>query len=138
MNMSKIVTRELWLEKRRELLLKEKQLTRLRDEVSCERRELPWVKLEKNYYFDGAQGRESLSNLFAGKRQLLIYHFMFGPDWDEGCTSCTFWADNFNGIDKHLAHRDISFLAVSRAPFDKLESYRQRMGWLRRHDEYRE
>lgn len=129
MNNPAIVSREKWLESRRALLIKEKELTRLRDEVSLQRQEMPWVKVEKQYQFDGPDGEASLSDLFVGKQQLLIYHFMLGPDWEEGCTSCSFWADNFDGIDIHLAHRDISFLAVSRAPYDKLAAYKKRMGW---------
>lgn len=123
------VSHQEWLESRQALLIKEKELTRLRDEVSLRRQQMPWVKVEKQYQFDGAAGKETLSDLFAGKQQLLIYHFMLGPDWDEGCTSCSFWADNFDGIDIHLAHRDISFLAVSRASYDKLAAYKKRMGW---------
>lgn len=87
---------------------------------------MPWVSADKPYQFDGPEGHESLTDLFGGKQQLLIYHFMLGPDWDEGCTSCSFWAD---GIDVHLAHRDISFLAVSRAPYENINAYRSRMGW---------
>ena len=124
-----IVSRQQWLENRQALLVKEKKLTRLRDEVSLQRKQMPWVKADKEYQFDGPHGNETLSDLFAGKQQLLIYHFMLGPDWDEGCTSCSFWADNFDGIDVHLAHRDISFLAVSRAPYEKLKAYKKRMGW---------
>jgi len=109
MKLNKVVTQEEWLKARKELLSKEKELTRLRDQLSLERRSLPWVKVEKEYSFLDAKGQQSLKDLFGGKSQLLVYHFMFGPDWDEGCKSCSFWADNFNGIDIHLAHRDISF-----------------------------
>ena len=129
MKKPEIVSKQQWLDKRQALLVKEKQLTRLRDEVSQQRQAMPWVKVDKQYEFEGAIGKESLSALFAGKSQLLIYHFMLGPDWDEGCTSCSFWADNFNGIDIHLAHRDISFLVVSRAAYAKLEAYKKRMDW---------
>jgi len=129
MNTHTVVSQEEWLEARQELLVKEKEFTRLRDQLSQQRRSLPWVKIEKNYVFEGADRQLNLSDLFAGKSQLIIYHFMFGPDWDEGCPSCSFWADNFDGIDIHLAHRDITFLAVSRAEYRKLEAYKQRMGW---------
>ena len=129
MKKPEIVSKQQWLDKRQALLVKEKQLTRLRDEVSQQRQAMPWVKVDKQYEFEGASGKESLSALFAGKSQLLIYHFMLGPDWDEGCTSCSFWADNFNGIDIHLAHRDISFLVVSRAAYAKLDAYKKRMDW---------
>jgi len=129
MKLNKVVTQEEWLKARKELLSKEKELTRLRDQLSLERRSLPWVKVEKEYSFLDAKGQQSLKDLFGGKSQLLVYHFMFGPDWDEGCKSCSFWADNFNGIDIHLAHRDISFLAVSRNDLKKLEKYKKRMGW---------
>lgn len=129
MKIPDIVSRQQWLENRQALLVKEKELTRLRDEVSLQRQQMPWVKVDKIYRFDGPNGNETLSDLFAGKQQLLIYHFMLGPDWDEGCTSCSFWADNFDGIDVHLEHRDISFLAVSRAPYEKLTAYKKRMGW---------
>ena len=124
-----VVSQKEWIEARKELLTKEKEFTLLRDQLSEERRKLPWVKVEKDYVFDGPEGKQSLSDLFDGKSQLMIYHFMLGPEWEEGCPSCSFWADNFNGIDIHLAHRDISFLAVSRAGLEKIEAYKQRMGW---------
>jgi len=124
-----IVSQEEWLEARKILLVKEKEFTRLRDQLSQHRRSLPWVKLEKHYVFAGADGQQSLSDLFAGKSQLIIYHFMFGPDWEESCPSCSFWADNFDGIAIHLAHRDITFMAISNAEYEKLEAYKQRMGW---------
>ena len=125
----KVISREEWLDARRELLAKEKEFTRLRDQLSQARRELPWVKIEKDYLFDGPNGKETLSDLFEGRSQLIIYHFMYGPDWEEGCPSCSFWADNFNGIGIHLNHRDITLIAVSRAPLDQLEAYKARMGW---------
>ena len=124
-----IVSHEEWLAARQEHLRREKEFTRLRDQLSRERRELPWERVEKNYVFEGPNGRETLSDLFAGKSQLIVYHFMFGPDWGEGCKSCSFWADNFNGIDVHLKHRDATLIAVSRVPFDKLNDYKKRMGW---------
>ena len=124
-----VVSKNEWLVARKKLLAREKELTRLRDQIAEERRELPWVKVEKDYIFNGSQGQQSLSDLFGDKSQLMIYHFMLGPDWEEGCTSCSFWADNFDGINIHLAHRDISFLAVSRAGYDQLAAYQKRMGW---------
>lgn len=125
----KIVSHDEWVEARRKLLAKEKEFTRLRDDLSRERRALPWESVEKQYVFDGPNGKESLADLFAGKSQLIVYHFMLGPDWEAGCPSCSFWADNFNGIDVHLRHRDISFLAISRASYPKIEAYKKRMGW---------
>jgi predicted dithiol-disulfide oxidoreductase (DUF899 family) len=125
----KVVSGDQWIEARKQLLIKEKEFTRLRDQLSQERRDLPWERVEKNYAFDGPDGKETLSDLFAGKSQLIVYHFMFDPSWEAGCKSCSFWADNFSGIDIHLKHRDVSFLAISRAPLAKLEAYRRRMGW---------
>jgi predicted dithiol-disulfide oxidoreductase (DUF899 family) len=125
----RVVSREAWIDERKALLAKEKEFTRLRDELSRERRELPWVRVDKQYVFEGASGKRTLSELFAGKHQLIVFHFMFAPDWEEGCPICSFWADNFNGILAHLNHRDAHFVAVSRAPFAKLEAYRKRMGW---------
>ena len=124
-----IVSHEEWLAARKRHLSKEKEFTRLRDELSRERRELPWVRVEKNYVFDTLGGKQTLSDLFEGRSQLVVYHFMFGPDWSDGCKSCSFWADNFNGIVVHLKHRDVTLLAVSRAPLENLESFRKRMGW---------
>jgi len=123
------VSRDEWLAARKALLAKEKEFTRQRDQLSAARRELPWVKIDKDYVFDGPNGKERLADLFAGRSQLLVYHFMFGPDWEEGCPSCSFWADNYNGIVVHLNHRDVSLVAISRAPLEKLEQYRKRMGW---------
>jgi predicted dithiol-disulfide oxidoreductase (DUF899 family) len=124
-----IVSRDEWLAARKTLLAKEKELLRLRDELSAERRRLPWVRVDKTYVFDGPDGEETLADLFTGRSQLLVYHFMFGPDWSEGCPSCSFWADNFNGIVVHLEHRDVSLAAISRAPLEKLDAYKKRMGW---------
>ncbi len=123
------VTREEWLVARKEHLVKEKEFTRLRDELSKQRRDLPWVKVDKEYFFEGLNGKESLAGLFAGRSQLLVYHFMFGPDWEEGCPSCSFWADNYDGIIQHLSHRDVTMVTISRAPLDQLQAYRKRMGW---------
>ena len=125
----RVVSHEQWVTERVAFMAKEKELTRLRDELSRQRRELPWEKVAKPYVFDGPRGKETLAELFDGRRQLVIYHFMFAPEWEAGCPGCSFWADNFNGIDIHLAHRDIAFLATSRAPLAKLEAYRRRMGW---------
>jgi predicted dithiol-disulfide oxidoreductase (DUF899 family) len=124
-----IVSREAWLIARKELLAKEKAFTRARDQLSRDRRALPWVQLEKPYEFDTTGGRRSLADLFGSKRQLIVYHFMFGPDWQEGCPSCSFWADNYNGTTAHLAQRDTAFVTISRAPLEQLQRYRQRMGW---------
>ena len=124
-----IVSRDEWLAARKVLLAKEKDFTKQRDALSEERRRLPWVQVDKTYVFEGPAGKETLSDLFAGRNQLLVYHFMFGPDWGEGCPSCSFWADNYNGAVVHLSHRDVSLVAISRAPLAKLESYRKRMGW---------
>jgi predicted dithiol-disulfide oxidoreductase (DUF899 family) len=124
-----IVSRDEWLAARKGLLAKEKAFTKERDALSQERRRLPWVKADKTYVFEGPAGKETLADLFAGRNQLLVYHFMFGPDWKEGCPSCSFWADNYNGAVVHLSHRDVSLVVISRAPLEKLESYRKRMGW---------
>ncbi|MDH3688759.1 MAG: DUF899 domain-containing protein [Gammaproteobacteria bacterium] len=124
-----VVSRDEWLVARKELLTKEKELTRLRDQLSQERRALPWEKVEKEYVFDGPNGNETLADLFEGRSQLIISHFMYGPDWEEGCPSCSFWADNYNGIGIHLNHRDINLIVVSRARLETLEAYKKRMGW---------
>ena len=124
-----LVSKEQWLEARLQHLAKEKEFTKLRDELSRQRRELPWITVEKEYVFDGLNGKESLADLFEGKNQLLIYHFMFGPDWKEGCKSCSFWADNYNGIVAHLKHRDVTLTTVSKAKLETLEAYKKRMGW---------
>ena len=126
---NQVVSRQEWLDARKRLLIKEKEYTRLGDQLSEERRRLPWERVEKEYIFDGPTGKETLAELFAGKSQLAVYHFMFGPDWDAGCPHCSFWADNFNGIDIHLKHRDVTFVAISHAPLDKLEAFKRRMGW---------
>ncbi len=124
-----VVAHDQWIAARKAFLAKEKEFTRLRDELSRQRRELPWELVEKPYVFDGPSGKEALADLFAGRSQLIVHHFMFGPDWDVGCKSCSFWADNYDGIGIHLKHRDISFVTISRAPLPILEAYRQRMGW---------
>jgi predicted dithiol-disulfide oxidoreductase (DUF899 family) len=124
-----IVTHEAWLTARKDLLAREKEFTRLRDELSRRRRELPWEPVEKEYVFEGADGRRTLPELFDGRTQLVVYHFMFPPEWDEGCKSCSFWADNFDPNVVHLKARDVTLAAVSRAPYGKLAAYRERMGW---------
>ncbi len=125
----KIVSEEEWLAARKALLAKEKAFTRERDALSAERRALPWVKVDKSYVFDGPDGKETLAQLFGDRSQLLVYHFMFGPDWTEGCPSCSFWADNYDNAVVHLRHRDVALVAISRAPLAKLEAYKKRMGW---------
>ena len=129
MESHRIVSRDEWIEARKQHLAKEKELTRLRDQLSAQRRDLPWVRVEKEYVFEGPNGKESLSELFAGKSQLVIQHFMFGPDWEEGCQSCSFWADNYNGFVVHLMQRDVAFVVVSQAPLSRIEAFRKRMGW---------
>lgn len=124
-----VVSREEWLSARTAFLAKEKEFTRLRDELSRQRRELPWVKVDKPYVFDGPSGKETLADLFENRSQLVVYHFMFPPEWDEGCPSCSFWADNFNGIGVHLNQRDVTLVAISRAPLSKIEPFKKRMGW---------
>jgi predicted dithiol-disulfide oxidoreductase (DUF899 family) len=126
---NKIVSLDEWFKARKALLEKEKEFTRLRDQVTAQIRALPWRRIEKDYYFDGPERKESLVDLFDGKTQLAMYHFMLGPDWDQGCKSCSYWADGFQGIPIHLAHRDVSFVVVSRAPLSKIEQFKKRMGW---------
>ena len=125
----RIVSQEEWLVARKAHLVKEKELTRLRDELSAERRELPWVKVEKGYVFEGPDGQETLPELFGGKSQLLVYHFMFGPDWEQGCPSCSYLADHIDGANLHLPQRDVTLLAVSRAPLAQIAAFKERMRW---------
>jgi predicted dithiol-disulfide oxidoreductase (DUF899 family) len=125
----KIVSPDEWTSQRKAHLAKEKELTRLRDKLNAERRDLPWVKVEKTYVFDTPEGKKTLADLFAGKSQLLAYHFMLGPGWEEGCPSCSYLADHFDGSAIHLAHRDVAFVAVSRAPLPEIEAFKTRMGW---------
>jgi predicted dithiol-disulfide oxidoreductase (DUF899 family) len=125
----KVVSEAEWLAARKELLRKEKELTRLRDELGQQRRELPWVRVEREYTFDGPSGNQKLSDLFAGRSQLVVYHFMFGPEWQEGCPSCSFNMDHTDGALIHLAQRDVTFVAISRAPWSKIEAFKKRMGW---------
>lgn len=129
MSTHRIVSQEEWLEARKAHLTREKEFTRLRDQLSRERRALPWVKVEKDYVFQGPNGPESLGDLFDGRSQLLVQHFMYGPDWEEGCPSCSFWADSYDGFVVHLAQRDVTMVAVSRAPLVKLDAFKRRMGW---------
>jgi predicted dithiol-disulfide oxidoreductase (DUF899 family) len=124
-----VVSREAWPLARKEHLAKEKEFTKLRDQLSRERRELPWVKIDKEYVFEGPAGKQTLAEIFEGKSQLIVYHFMFAPGWSQGCPHCSFWADNFNGIPVHLANRDVTLVAVSRAPLEKLQAFQKRMGW---------
>jgi len=130
MEYPRIVSRDEWLVARRQHLTKEKELTRLRDELSAERRNLPRVKVDQRYVFDGSDGKEQLADLFGGKSQLIVYHFMFDPAWTEGCKSCSYIADHFDGVRIHLAARDVAFAVVSRAPLATIQSFQQRMGWL--------
>jgi predicted dithiol-disulfide oxidoreductase (DUF899 family) len=125
----RVVSQAEWLAARKELLSKEKEFTRLRDELSRQRRELPWEKVEKAYVFDGPKGKETLADLFGGKSQLIVYHFMLGPGWKEGCPSCSFISDHLDGSVVHLAARDVRLAVVSRAPFAEIEAFKKRMGW---------
>jgi predicted dithiol-disulfide oxidoreductase (DUF899 family) len=125
----KTVSHDDWIRARRALLEKEKEYTRARDALTQDRQALPWEKVEKDYRFEGEDGEKSLANLFDGRSQLIVYHFMFGPDWEEGCPSCSFWADSFNGTDIHLAHRDTTLIAVSNTSLEKIDAYKARMGW---------
>jgi predicted dithiol-disulfide oxidoreductase (DUF899 family) len=125
----KVVSEKTWLKQRKELLKKEKVFTRHRDAISRQRRALPWVKVEKPYVFDTAHGKETLADLFDGRSQLIVYHFMLGPDWKEGCKACSFLCDHIDGANLHLAHHDVTLLAVSRARLPKLAAYKKRMGW---------
>ena len=124
-----IGSKEEWLEARRALLAEEKAWTRERDRISAKRRALPWVKIDKNYVFEGENGAVSLGELFDGRSQLIVYHFMFGPEWEEGCTGCSFLSDQVDGARTHFEHHDVSYVAVSRGPLEKLQAYRKRMGW---------
>lgn len=125
----KVVSQQEWIEARQSLLRKEKELTRQIDEVARLRRELPWVKVEKEYVFEGPHGKESLKDLFDGRSQLIVYHFMFGPGWGEGCQGCSFLSDHIDGANLHLPHNDVTLIAVSRAPYEELVPYKKRMGW---------
>jgi predicted dithiol-disulfide oxidoreductase (DUF899 family) len=127
---NRIVAGEQWIVARKKLLAKEKKFTRLRDELSRQRRELPWERVDKEYVFEGPDGKETFPQLFDGRSQLVVYHFMFAPDWDAGCPHCSRWADSFNGVIVHLNQRDVTMIAVSHAPYAKLAAYHKRMGWM--------
>jgi predicted dithiol-disulfide oxidoreductase (DUF899 family) len=124
-----VVSQAEWIEARKRHLEKEKEFTKLRDELARERRALPWERVDKPYAFEGSNGRETLADLFAGRHQLVVQHFMFDPSWNAACKSCSFWADGFNGFFIHLEQRDTTFLAVSLAPYAKIKAFRERMGW---------
>lgn len=124
-----VVSRDEWIEARKTLLAREKEVTRLYDQICAERRELPWVKVEEDYVFQGPEGDVSLAELFDGRSQLVIYHFMYGPGWEEGCKSCSFISDNIDAVNLHLPHHDVTLMAVSRAPFDEFQAFKKRMGW---------
>src|SRR5690606_17972602 len=128
-----VVSREDWLAARRQLLSREKELTRLRDELSAARRALPWVRVEKDYVFDTPDGPATLADLFDGRSQLMVYHFMFGPGWEQGCPSCSFLSDHIDGANWHLPQRDVTLLAVSRAPLAQIEAFKERMGRSEEH-----
>ena len=131
MESHRVVSRNQWIEERKALLAREKEFTQLRDQLSHARRDLPWVRVDKDkdYVFDGAGGKQTLAELFAGRQQLIVYHLMFDPSWEEACSRCSFWADNFNGVLVHLNQRDVSLVAISRASFAKLAAFQKRMGW---------
>lgn len=124
-----VVSHQEWLSARAAFLAKEKEFTRQRDELNRLRRALPWERVEKEYIFDGPHGQETLAELFENKSQLLVYHFMFAPEWDEGCPHCSFWADHFDAADIHLPHRDATLVVISRAPLAKIQAFEKRMGW---------
>jgi predicted dithiol-disulfide oxidoreductase (DUF899 family) len=125
----KVVSQKQWLVARKKLLAKEKKFSKLHDELNLERRKLPWVKIEKEYIFHGPTGKVTLADLFGSKGQLIIYHFMFGPGWEEGCEHCSFWADHFDSANIHIGQRDTAFAVVSRAPLTEIEPFKKRMGW---------
>jgi predicted dithiol-disulfide oxidoreductase (DUF899 family) len=124
-----VATRDEWITARKELLAKEKEMTRLTDQLNADRRNLPWVKVEKPYVFETSDGQKTLADLFDGRSQLIVYHFMFGPQAKEGCVGCSFFADHVDGPNMHIAHHDVSFVAISRAPLSQIDAYKQRMGW---------
>lgn len=125
----KVVSQKEWLAARKKLLVKEKKFSKLRDELNQQRRKLPWVKIEREYVFDGPQGKVTLAELFCGKSQLIVYHFMFGPGWEEGCPHCSFWADHYDSVTIHLGQRDTTLVVISRAPWKEIEPFKRRMGW---------
>jgi predicted dithiol-disulfide oxidoreductase (DUF899 family) len=125
----RVVSHDEWIAARKKHLADEKKFSRQRDELARKRRELPWERVEKSYVFGGPKGKETLAQLFGKKGQLVVYHFMFGPDQDDGCPHCSFWADHYDGMGWHLPQRDVSFVVVSRAPIKKIEAFKKRMGW---------
>src|SRR5579859_7478673 len=125
----KVVAHNQWLAARRQLLRKEKQFSKRRDQLNRQRRDLPWEKVEKEYVFEGPRGKEGLAALFGGKHQLIVYHFMFGPGWEEGCPHCSFWADHYDSVGLHLGQRDTTLVMVSRAPWQEIKPFKKRMGW---------
>jgi len=125
----KVVSQKEWIAARKKLLVKEKKFSKRRDEMNRQRRKLPWVKIEKEYVFAGPTGKVALGELFCGKSQLIIYHFMFGPGWGEGCAHCSFWADHYDSVNLHIGARDTAFAVVSRAPWKEIERFKKRMGW---------
>ncbi|MDD9876824.1 MAG: thioredoxin family protein [Magnetovibrio sp.] len=130
MNPKTVVDHDQWVEARKQLLAREKEFSRLRDELAAERRRLPWEKVGKDYVFHGPDGDETLAQLFAGRSQLIVYHFMLGPGWEEGCKACSYLADHFDPMIPHLAARDVSLVVASRAPLAELQAFRARMGWI--------
>ena len=124
-----VVSQKEWLAARKKLLLQEKKFSKLRDQLNLQRRKLPWVKVEKEYVFDGPNRKETLADLFSGKSQLIVYHFMFGLDWKIGCPHCSFWADHYDSVNIHLGQRDTTFAVISRAPWKKIAPFKKRMGW---------
>jgi len=124
-----VVSPREWLSARKKLLLKEKKFSRLRDELNRQRRALPWTRVDKEYIFEGPRGKLTLADLFCGRSQLIVYHFMFGPGWQQGCPHCSFWADHYDSVNLHLGQRDTTLVVVSRAPLKKTEPFKKRMGW---------
>src|SRR5205814_1472787 len=129
MSHPEVVSEAEWLVARKDLLTREKEFTRQRDALSAARRQLPMVKIDKKYVFDGPNGKETLADLFEGRSQLIVYHFMLGPGWEEGCKSCSYLADHFDGPNWHLPHRDVTLAVISRVPFSEIEAFKKRMGW---------
>jgi predicted dithiol-disulfide oxidoreductase (DUF899 family) len=125
----KVVSQKKWIAARKKLLVKEKKFSKARDELNRQRRSLPWVKLEEDYVFEGLTGKVALADLFDGKKQLIVYHFMFGPGWKDGCPHCSFWADHFDSVNPHIGQRDTAFVVVSRAPLKEIAPFKKRMGW---------
>jgi predicted dithiol-disulfide oxidoreductase (DUF899 family) len=125
----KVVSQKEWLAARKKLLIKEKKFSRLRDQLNQQRRDLPWVRVEKEYVFDTPQGKQTLAQLFSGKSQLITYHFMFGPGWKDGCPHCSFWADHYDSVNLHIGQRDTTLVVVSRAPLKEIQPFKKRTGW---------